>query len=350
MGLIPNPSVQTVIATAFGATGIHRATVELSKADEPRRRFVHNDFVDDAVSSTRRAEHLAAFFKTEDFLASRVAWFVAEGLASGDQIIVLATHAHRRTIRARLADNGIALDRAEAEGRVLWLDAAEVLSALTVEGVVDVEAFRATLQRFIDPRIRQRLYGELVSLLRERGDVKAAIAIESLGHQVAHTLNIPVLCGDRAQGTDCLSSTDIAAIESAHDRSLFEGQPVVAEPLVSGAADQARRLHAVRFYENRESLAKIVGTFLGEGFVAGLPAIVIATPQHTEAIKNVLATHYFDITRLQTAGDLILLDASESLSQFMPARHSPAAHTPCVRFRRPHHPAPGIAESTGAMR
>jgi hypothetical protein len=47
--------------------------------------FVHNDFVHEAASLLRH-EHLAAFFKTGDFLASRVAWFVAEGLATGDQV------------------------------------------------------------------------------------------------------------------------------------------------------------------------------------------------------------------------------------------------------------------------
>jgi hypothetical protein len=44
---------------------------------------------------------------------------------------------------------------------------------------------------------------------------------------------------------------------------------------------------------------------------------VIATPEHAEAIRNVLVTHYFDLTQLQAAGDLILLDARETLSRFM---------------------------------
>jgi hypothetical protein len=40
--------------------------------------------------------------------------------------------------------------------------------------------------------------------------------------------------------------------------------------------------HAVRFYETRESLCRIVAEFLGEGFVLGNPALVIATPEHEQ--------------------------------------------------------------------
>jgi hypothetical protein len=56
---------------------------------------------------------------------------------------------------------------------------------------------------------------------------------------------------------------------------------------------------------------------LGEGFLAGLPAIVIATPEHRDAIKQSLSAHYFDVLRLERANDLIIVDAAETLSRFM---------------------------------
>ena len=60
-----------------------------------------------------------------------------------------------------------------------------------------------------------------------------------------------------------------------------------------------------------------MGKFLGEGFIAGLPAVVIATPPHRDAIRTVLAGHYFDLSRLEAANDLIMVDAAEMLSRFM---------------------------------
>jgi hypothetical protein len=82
-------------------------------------------------------------------------------------------------------------------------------------------------------------------------------------------------------------------------------------------SDTGGHFHAVRFYESREALAKIVAQFLGEGFAAGLPAIVIATPEHREAIKGALNARFFDVDRLQTERDLIMVDAADTLSAFM---------------------------------
>jgi hypothetical protein len=217
-----------------------------------------------------------------------------------------------------LNESGLEFRRAVTEGRLLLLDANEVLDGLTVEGRVSVEGFRAALARFIAPGVRQRIYGELVSLLAARGDLDTAMAIESVGHELAHTLRMPVLCGYHAGGDHPLTREAIRRIAAVHDRSWSEGKSqITAHSLDHEAVAAATRVHAVRFYESRESLAKIVGAFLGEGFIAGLPAIVIATPQHREAIRAVLAGHYFDLSRLEAAQDLIMVDAAEALSRFM---------------------------------
>ena len=51
--------------------------------------------------------------------------------------------------------------------------------------------------------------------------------------------------------------------------------------------------------------------------MAGLPAIVIAPPEHRKAIRAVLQTHYFDVDRIEQVGDLIMVDAEETLAAFM---------------------------------
>ncbi len=75
--------------------------------------------------------------------------------------------------------------------------------------------------------------------------------------------------------------------------------------------------HAVRFYEDEESLYRIVADFVGEGLTAGQPAVVIATPLHREEICRGLHAMSFDVSRLQTNGELLLLDAEQTLSTFM---------------------------------
>ena len=271
-----------------------------------------------AVSASHPAQHVAGFYRTDDFLGGRVAGFITEGLTAGEQVIVLATASHWAAIAARLADTGLAFRRAVTDGQLLLLDATDVLDGLTVDGRVSVEGFRAALTRFIVPARRQRVYGELVSLLAERGDLQTALAAEAPGHELAHTLGIPVLCGYHVAGEQPLTSHAITSIEAAHDRTWTEGTSEVQnDSLNADALAAATRLHAVRFYESRESLARIVGKFLGEGFLAGLPAIVIATPAHRDAIEQSLSAHYFDVSRLERANDLIMVDAAEMLSRFM---------------------------------
>ena len=88
--------------------------------------------------------------------------------------------------------------------------------------------------------------------------------------------------------------------------------------------------HAVQFYGNEQSLFVTVAGFLSEGLVAGQPAIIIATEPHRLAIVDHLAARLIDVEQAQRIGDLVLLDAEESLATFMvgdtPDRNSFESH------------------------
>jgi hypothetical protein len=75
--------------------------------------------------------------------------------------------------------------------------------------------------------------------------------------------------------------------------------------------------HAVQFYGDEIELFKTIGTFLSEGLVSGQPAIVIATPPHNIAIQDALGSHLIDVARARHLGDLVMLDADETLGTFM---------------------------------
>ena len=75
--------------------------------------------------------------------------------------------------------------------------------------------------------------------------------------------------------------------------------------------------HAVRFYENQESLCKLVADFLGEGVATGKPALIIGTPEHNAGILKELKSRHFDLEAMTAAGDLLVLDARQALSEFM---------------------------------
>jgi hypothetical protein len=83
------------------------------------------------------------------------------------------------------------------------------------------------------------------------------------------------------------------------------------------SGNEAGHFHAVRFYEDAQSLAKMVATFVAEGFIGGFPAIVIATPEHRNAIIDKLNAMSFDIGHLKREKDLLVLDARDMLASFM---------------------------------
>lgn len=77
------------------------------------------------------------------------------------------------------------------------------------------------------------------------------------------------------------------------------------------------RHHAVQFYGTDKSLFLTVAGFLGEGIVAGQAAIVIATPEHRTAIEQHLCDRLIDCEQARRKGELLFLDAEETLNLFM---------------------------------
>lgn len=80
---------------------------------------------------------------------------------------------------------------------------------------------------------------------------------------------------------------------------------------------EAGHFHAVRFYQTQESLCRMVAEFLGQGLITNEPSMVIATPEHRLGIVAELHARHFDVDRMQAAGDLLMVDARETLATFM---------------------------------
>src|SRR5258708_18727093 len=91
--------------------------------------------------------------------------------------------------------------------------------------------------------------------------------------------------------------------------------PAMDTPTTSRAT--SGHFHAVRFYENKTSLSRTVSDFLAEGLAVAHPALLIATPEHREAVLQELRARHVDVDEAEAAGDLLLLDARETLRAFM---------------------------------
>jgi hypothetical protein len=87
--------------------------------------------------------------------------------------------------------------------------------------------------------------------------------------------------------------------------------------MIQTPVTEAGHSHAVNFYKNQESLCHKVAEFLACGLIIHEPALVIAVPEHRAGIVDELHSRHFDVERMQAAGDLLLVDAGETLASFM---------------------------------
>jgi PAS domain S-box-containing protein len=75
--------------------------------------------------------------------------------------------------------------------------------------------------------------------------------------------------------------------------------------------------HIVQFYESEHFLATTVAEFLATGLAAGQPVVVIATAPHRTALAGVLRSRGLDMDHTRRTGQLIALDARETLDRIM---------------------------------
>jgi len=77
------------------------------------------------------------------------------------------------------------------------------------------------------------------------------------------------------------------------------------------------RDHLLQLYEDDNTLSCRVSHYLREGLDRGEAVVAIATPAHREAFERRLKEEQVNIERAVDQGQLIVLDAEETLSQFM---------------------------------
>ena len=150
------------------------------------------------IGSMCAHDHLVEFYETESFLVDTVAGFLLPALRDGDAAIVVATAEHRDKFEAALDDAGIDVQAAVREGRYLGFDARDVLSRFMVDGAPDPTLFARTVGCVMDEASRGgrsiRVYGEMVALLWDDGDVPSALALEDLWNELSDVRSFELLC------------------------------------------------------------------------------------------------------------------------------------------------------------
>lgn len=158
--------------------------------------------------------HELGYHSHPDELVDLLAPFVADGLTAGEQVVVLATAEHRAALTAALEGRGLGADH----DRLTLLDATETLASLRADGVIDRDRFAALTSGLVSGGGRVRLFGEMVALLWEEGDIASALELERLWNDLLAGRAMRVLCAYPASTLDGSSLHDLQEMLAQHDR------------------------------------------------------------------------------------------------------------------------------------
>jgi PAS domain S-box-containing protein len=145
--------------------------------------------------------HSVQFYEQDAFFFSQSAEFIVTALNRGAVAIVIATRPHRDGLKRQLETMGMDVDILAEQRRYVALDASETLAAFMIDGLPDAVWFFQYMDTILAPiKVPSGLdrevvvLGEMVALLSEQGDYKAAIHLEGLWNELTQKYQISLRC------------------------------------------------------------------------------------------------------------------------------------------------------------
>jgi len=146
--------------------------------------------------------HEVEFYSDDEAFVVGFAHRIEAALEAGNALIVVATESHRKSLLARLREQGVDIAAAIEQGRYLALDVADTLSTFMGELPDPVRFFRvvddliaAAARSTAGEESRVTICGECASILWAQGNADAAIQVEQFCNQLTKRYEIDILCG-----------------------------------------------------------------------------------------------------------------------------------------------------------
>ncbi len=164
-------------------------------------------------------QHEVQYYDHDSYLIERVGQYVEEGWDLGESALLILTQSHREALEARL--NGhIKHDQYRI------LDAADALNQFMVNEWPDRQMFHEVMAGLIPEAAqkgngRVRIFGEMVAILWERGQIEAAVQLENLWNQLAASHTFSLLCAYPMRGFSSHSHTQ-AFQKICHSHSVVK--------------------------------------------------------------------------------------------------------------------------------
>lgn len=143
-------------------------------------------------------EHHLQLFDSSKSLAEAVSAYLVAGFRRGDPLLIVARPQHRELLTARLEEAGINTREATLANRLVVLDAVATLDKFMRQDMPNPAAFHeviGTLVTRLAERSRPCIYGEMVDVLAERGQYRAAYQLEELWNALGKREILSLFCG-----------------------------------------------------------------------------------------------------------------------------------------------------------
>lgn len=160
------------------------------------------DRTTDSVSPVRRNGHVVQFYKQDPELLNSLGILFRDALAQGQSVGAVLTESHRVNLCQQLSAQGVDVEAATKTGRLLMLDALETLNKLMDGDCLNQERFFQQAEEFVR-RIKGAFsrdncqivaFGEMVAVLWEKGNYRAALELEGLWNEVARSHSLYLCC------------------------------------------------------------------------------------------------------------------------------------------------------------
>jgi anti-sigma regulatory factor (Ser/Thr protein kinase) len=157
-------------------------------------------------------DHDVTIYDEDSHLVDELTEFVTDGLALGEAVVLVATPAHRAALAGSLESAGCSLHDAVAGGQLHLTDAAETLASFLRDGRPDPDLFFETVGGLLEHVARTgrpvRVFGEMVALLWDAGNVLAAIELEGLWNDLGRELPFSLFCAYPTQSVSGSEHSD----------------------------------------------------------------------------------------------------------------------------------------------
>jgi signal transduction histidine kinase len=174
---------------------------------------IHPSASDDrGGDETSSHDHLVGVYADAAELVAGIVDLIAPGFALGDSAVVVASALHRRGVEAELRRRGIDVATQVDRERLFLIDAAELLDSFRTPEGPDRDRFEEGVHEVLDRASaggrRVRIFGEMVTLLWDEGDVAGALKLEDLWEDLLRRRPATLLCGYPADAFAHDRSTD----------------------------------------------------------------------------------------------------------------------------------------------